>query len=83
VTAHEYLANCRELRALCSQDGFIDNDTLSVEIQAETPETVTAWVEFDEVLVEGAGCVADRVSCAGWVRLIKDTTGQIATMELI
>lgn len=83
MNAFEYLATCRELAQLRSQDGFIDNDTLRVEIQEETPQAVVAWVEFEEVLVEAAGCVADRVSCAGRVRLTKDTQGDIVGMEIV
>jgi uncharacterized protein (DUF924 family) len=83
MNAYEYLASCRELAQLRTQDGFIDNDTLRVEIQEDSPQAITAWVEFEEVLVEAAGCVADRVICAGRVRLAKDPNGNIVGMEIV
>jgi hypothetical protein len=83
MNAFEYLATCRELAQLRSQDGFIDNDTLRIEIQEDASQAVTAWVEFEEVLVEAAGCVADRVTCAGRVRLAKDARGEIVGMEIV
>lgn len=60
MSVQEYLRSCREFNKLCSQNGWIDNDTLAVHIEQRDARHVVAAVNFDEVIMEGAGCTADR-----------------------
>ena len=83
MNIQEYLHTCRELSRFCSQNGWIDNDTLEVEVVEEGPQQVLASVQFEEILMEGAGCVAGRVPCFGQVRMRLDDAGHVVDMSLI
>ena len=78
-----YLMSCRELRAFCSQNGWIDNKSLNYDIIEQNDHHVIAFVQFDEVLLEGSGDAQGRISCQGRLRLTLDRYGQVATAELI
>lgn len=82
MNVQQYLRDCRELSRLCSQNGWIDNDTLQVEILDQRPDEVVAAVQFDEVIMEGSGCVAGRVPCFGQVRMRVDRAGNVLGMEV-
>lgn len=81
MNVQQYLRDCRELSRFCSQNGWIDNDTLKVEIVDERPGQVVAAVQFDEVIMEGSGCVAGRVPCFGQVRMRIGGSGNVLGME--
>lgn len=78
----ELLASARELSALCSQNGWIDTDTLVYEIKQKTADSLILSVNFEEILMEGSGCVADRVRCYGQVELSLDD-GQQAVIKRV
>ena len=79
----EYLHQCRELNALCTQNGWIDNDTLRVDILEKNGPNILAAVSFEEILMEGAGCVAGRVSCYGRVRAWLTENGQVERLDIL
>jgi hypothetical protein len=79
----EYLKSARELSTLCSQNGWIDNETLRYELMEQDDTHAVVNVTFDEVVMEGSGCVADRVSCYGKLRLTLDNSGQVENSEFI
>lgn len=79
----EYLLRCRELAALCSQNGWIDDETLTIDELDRERGSVTCAVTFEEVVMEGAGCVAGRVPCYGRVRLGLDGNGQVTGMQVL
>ncbi len=83
MNVRSYLHQCRELVELCSQNGWIDNDTLHYEILDADAAYITAAVSFEEVVMEGSGCVAARVPCFGRVRLNVDAKGAVRSMELL
>ncbi|MDA8390883.1 MAG: hypothetical protein M0Z76_09185 [Gammaproteobacteria bacterium] len=74
---HEYFARTPDLAALCTQNGWPDNDSLRIDILEETPDRVHCAVSFDEILVEGAGCVAGRVRCWARFRVERDARGRV------
>lgn len=74
----EYLERCREIAGFTSQNGWIDNDTLRFELLERGEDEALIYVEFDEVLMEGAGCVAGRVPCYGRLRLRLDRSGRVS-----
>lgn len=69
------------LASLCTQNGWPDNDSLRVDVLEQTASTVVCAVSFDEILVEGAGCVAGRVACWGRFRLDIDSAGRVVRAE--
>ena len=79
----EYLHQCRELNALCTQNGWIDNDTLRVDILEQNGPNILAAVSFEEILMEGAGCVAGRVSCYGRIRARLTENGQVERLDIL
>ena len=74
---------CPDLARLCSQNGWIDNDTLEVEVLEQGRDTLLAAVTFEEVIMEGAGCIAGRVPCYGRVRARLDPSGRIESIEVV
>ena len=83
MSIDDYLRSCRELSTLCSQNGWIDNDTLAVEVLEQDDHSVLAAVAFEEILVEGAGCVAGRVPCHGRVRIRLTEGGEAEGIEIL
>ena len=79
----KYLQQCRELNALCTQNGWIDNDTLRVDILEKNGPNILAAVSFEEILMEGAGCVAGRVACYGRVRARLTENGQVERLDIL
>lgn len=80
---YEYLLSCRELSGLCAQNGWIDNDTLEYEVLDASPEAVVADVRFEEVIMEGAGCIADRISRYGKVRARLNENGEVESLKIL
>ena len=78
-----YLMSCRELTAFCSQNGWIDNQSLYYEIIEQNDHHVIALVQFVEVLMEDADCMAGRISCQGRLRLTLDRYGEVSKAELL
>ncbi len=78
-----YLLSCRELTAFCTQNGWIDDNTLYYEIIEQNDHEVIALVQFEEILMEGSGCQAGRVPCQGRLRLLLDRYGQVCHAELL
>ena len=78
-----YLLSCRELTAFCSQNGWIDNQSMNYEIIEQNDHHVIAFVQFEEILMEGSGCIAGRIPCQGRLRLTLDRYGQVKHAELV
>ncbi|MDA8190753.1 MAG: hypothetical protein M0Z68_04575 [Gammaproteobacteria bacterium] len=72
-----YFAATPAIAMLCSQNGWPDNDSLTVEILEQGEDSALCGVSFEEILVEGAGCVAGRIPCWGRFRVQWDAAGQI------
>lgn len=69
------------LAELCSQNGWPDADTLRVQVVEHRDGEAVCNVSFDEILVEGAGCVAGRVACWGRFRLRLDPDGRVCEAQ--
>ena len=73
-----YLARCRELAGFCSQNGWIDNESIEFEIQAgATPGILLVAVKFTEVIMKGAGCEARRLPRFARLRLSLNPGGEV------
>ena len=77
----QYLRECREINVFCSQNGWIDSDTLRVEVVKRDGLSLIAAVTFEEILMEGAGCVAGRVPCHGRVRVRLTRDGDVEHLD--
>lgn len=78
-----YLLSCRELTAFCSHNGWIDNQSLSYDIIEQNDHHVIAFVQFEEILMEGSGRIAGRIPCQGRLCLTLDRYGQVNHAELL
>jgi hypothetical protein len=78
-----YLMSCRELTAFCSQSGWIDSKTLDYEIIEENDHHVVAFVQFEEIILQGPDCAAVRIPCQVRLRLTLDRYGQVDHAELL
>ncbi len=74
---------CRELTAFCAHNGWIDNKTLDYEILEKNDHHVLAFVQFEEILMEGGGRIAGRIPHQGCLRLTLDRYGQVEHAELV
>jgi hypothetical protein len=72
-----YLDRCRELAGFCSQNGWIDNQSIDFEIQKRDARELLVAVKFTEVIMKGAGCEARRMPCFARLLLRTDERGQI------
>ena len=75
----EYLARCRELARFCSQNGWIDNESIQFDIQGSDVHEVLVAVKFTEVIMKGAGCEARRMPCFARLLLRVDECGEIVS----
>lgn len=75
----KFLREWPGLSVFCSQNGWIDDDTLHFEIQELSEASAVVAVTFTEVIMEGSGCVADRRERFGKIRLSLDDHGRVVT----
>jgi len=78
-----YLLSCRELTAFRSQNGWIDKNSLSYEIIEQNDRHVIAFVQFEEILMGGSGCIAGRIPCQGRLCLTLDRYGRVSHATLL
>ncbi|MEE9423286.1 MAG: hypothetical protein V3V50_09040 [Gammaproteobacteria bacterium] len=78
-----YLLSCRELNVFCSQNGWIDKESLFYEVIEQDDHQIIVLVQFNEILMEGSGSSLGRVPCHGRLRLLLDRYGQIKQAELL
>lgn len=64
-----YLQQSPVLTAFCRQNGWIDNASLQYEIKQRDTKQLRVAVQFDEVIMEGAGCVAGTLPCFGELQI--------------
>lgn len=83
VALRDFFRTSAQLAELCTQNGWPDPDTLRVQIVAECADEVTCTVSFQEVLMEGAGCVAGRVDCWGRYRVQLNCDGWVMRADLL
>lgn len=76
-----YLSHCRELNRLCTQNGWIDSDSIRWEVVDGDLVGPVIAVQFTEIVMEGAGCVAARVPCYGRMRITLDRDGNVQRAE--
>ncbi len=78
-----YLKSCRELSRFCSQNGWIDNQSLHYTVIIETANEVFVEVEFDELLMAGSGQLSGRITCCGQLHLYLDNAGRVIRAEVM
>ncbi len=60
------------LSQLCTQNGWLDPETIEIETLRHEEDQVLCSVTFNEILMEGSVCIAGRVSCWGRFRVQLD-----------
>nr|VFK40973.1 MAG: hypothetical protein BECKSD772F_GA0070984_10824 [Candidatus Kentron sp. SD]VFK46767.1 MAG: hypothetical protein BECKSD772E_GA0070983_10804 [Candidatus Kentron sp. SD]VFK81378.1 MAG: hypothetical protein BECKSD772D_GA0070982_13431 [Candidatus Kentron sp. SD] len=83
MNIRQYLSTCRELSGLCSQNGWIDDETIDVHILQREKKSVIISVMFEEIIVEAAGCIGGRVPCQGRARIFLDDEENAVGMEIL
>ncbi len=78
-----FLETCRELTQLTTQNGWIDNDSLKFDIISKNKDNLLVAVNFDEIIMEGSGCVAGKVACYGQVKLLLNQDEQVIGVKII
>lgn len=76
-----FLREWAGLSVFCTQNGWIDDATLGYEIQRVNDGEVVVAVTFEEILMEGSGCVAGREPCFGKLRLHLNPDGSVGSAE--
>ncbi len=56
---------------------------MNYEIIEQNDHHVIAFVQFEEILMEGSGRIAGRIPCQGHLRLTLDRYGQVDRAELL
>ncbi|MHB1950403.1 MAG: hypothetical protein ACYCQK_02885 [Acidiferrobacteraceae bacterium] len=79
----EYFQTSRELATLCQQNGWPDTETLEVRIGPEDGRGRVCSVSFEEILMEGSGCVAGRLARWGQFVVKLDADGNVRAAEII
>lgn len=79
----QWLKSTPLVSEFCTQNGWIDDETLRYEVRASDPDRVRINVYFTEVVMEGSGCVADRVDCFGQVALQLDDHGEVIRANVV
>lgn len=79
----QWLAVTPLLARLCTQNGWVDADSLRYEVRERDDQRVLLNVCFSEIVMEGAGCVADRIECFGQIELMLDHAGGVAGARLV
>jgi len=74
-----YLKQCRELVQFTHQNGWIDNNTLTMKILKQTGNCVQVEVGFEEIIMGSSGCCAVNEQCWGKLALTVDENGVIAS----
>lgn len=65
------------INRFCTQNGWIDDDSLHYEVSTPGKDWTRINVYFTELVMEGSGCVADRVECFGQVDLRLDEDARV------
>ncbi len=78
----DFFARTPGLSQLTTQNGWPDPASLRLEVLERHGEWLLCSVTFDEVVMEGAGCVADRISCWGRYRLRVNGEGEVVAAAL-
>lgn len=76
-TIDDWLHGNLLITRFCTQNGWIDDDTLRYEVSRPGDEWTRISVYFTEVVMEGSGCVADRIECFGQVDLRLDGSERV------
>lgn len=73
----DFLCRCRELTRFCSENGWIDNNSIAYRILERNEDHMLLAVEFTEVISEGTESAVERVPCFGQLRLDLDSAGKV------
>ena len=78
-----FFADAPSLTEICTQNGWPDPQTLRVVVLEQGASELLCEVAFEEVIMEGSGCCADRVGCWGQYRVQLDASGSIVRADAV
>lgn len=73
----DWLRTSTLINRFCTQNGWIDDDSVHYEVSSEHEDWRRINVYFTELVMEGSGCIAGRVDCFGQVDLRLDGAGRV------
>ncbi|MHB1943034.1 MAG: hypothetical protein ACYCP0_08260 [Acidiferrobacteraceae bacterium] len=73
----QFFETSPQLAALCQQNGWPDADTLQVEVGPPGAGGTLCSVSFEEIVMEGSGCVAGRLARWGQFLVQVDMEGNV------
>ena len=82
TSLHEFFAASSRVAQLCTQNGWPDPETVRIEVLEEDDTQALCAIQFDEVIMEGSGCEAGRVTCWGRFRVRLDGSGKVVGAEI-
>lgn len=82
-TVTDWLNHTNLVSSFCTQNGWVDSDSLSYEIQHRDDRRMRINIRFTEIVMEGSGCVADRVECFGQIEIEVDAGGAIVAARVL
>lgn len=71
------------LNRLHTQNGWSDPDSIRVDVVEKQPDRLVCPVSFEEVIMEGAGGIAGRISSRGRNRLLWGLPGSVLRADLL
>jgi hypothetical protein len=78
-----YLKSCVELARFCSQNGWIDSNSVRYQVIREFGNEIIIEIEFDEMLQAGTDTVVERIPCRGQLHLLTDRYGHVVRAEVL
>ncbi|MFQ5935060.1 MAG: hypothetical protein ACE5LB_01440 [Acidiferrobacterales bacterium] len=78
-----FFANTPSLAQLCTQNSWPDPGSLRVDVLERNGDQILCSVEFEEIVMKGAGCVARRKPCWGRFHVRIDSRGNVVDARLV
>lgn len=79
----DWLGHTPLLSRFCTQNGWVDTDSLRYEVRDRDGARARINVHFVEIVMEGAGCVAGRVECFGQLDIETGPEGEVVGAKIV
>lgn len=71
------------INRFCTQNGWVDGDSVRYEVQERRGGGARINVYFTEIVMEGSGCVAGRIDCFGQLDIEQDAAGRVMSARVV
>ncbi len=79
----QYFSSTPLLAKLCTQNGWMDEDSLRITLLETEHDALIYEVRFEEILKEGSGCECGRIDCWGKVKIKQGADGEVIDAQII